>query len=66
MKTKPYWIVYASDYHEFDQALAHYNAAGLTNVSYKEIFVRYKYQAVFWTGKEPKKYIQECEQNVKE
>ncbi len=53
---KPYWILNASDYHVFNIAQQHYKAAGL-DVKFEEVGCNGQYNAVFWVGKKPIKYI---------
>lgn len=53
---KSYWILNASDYHVFDIAKQHYKAAGL-DVKFEEVGCNGQYNAVFWVGKKPIKYI---------
>jgi len=58
MKHKQYWSLIVDDYHTFKDAVFYYKSAGL-NVKFEEVGCNGQYEAVFWVGKKPTKYIEQ-------
>lgn len=61
MKHKQYWTLTVGDYHNFDDAVACYKAAGI-DAKFEEVGCSTEYEAVFWVGKKPSKYIEQRKQ----
>ncbi len=62
MKHKQHWSLIVGDYHTFKEAIVYYKAAGI-NVKYEEVGCNGQYEAVFWVGKKPTKYIEQRKQH---
>ena len=65
MKTRAHWILGTNDYHDFDNAISHYEAAGLAGVKFQEVgCTGLMYYAVFWIGKKPLEYIKKYKKEL--
>jgi len=58
-----YWVVKVGDYHEFDLVQEAYESAGI-KTKFEEVGYLGAYQAVFWVGKHPTKYIKDLKEEI--